>query len=141
MIFLQSFLLWLLVLKYTRLHVLKNKKIRKNLYIKIEKRQRGIRRAKGGGGIAKPICTQTACNIGTTRSYRIYIARPFAYDTLSKDRNGVFVVFRGAMLAFVCVCGLCAAVARYALKKRLFEERGTLYDGTWPFLLLLQNIR
>lgn len=101
MIFLQSFLLWLLVLKYTRLHVLKNKKIRKKFIYKNRETTAWYQTRKRGWRYSKTYMHTNGLQYRhDTVVSRLYCTA-FAYDTLSKDRNCVFAASRGACALFV----------------------------------------
>ena len=89
-----------------------NKKIRKNFFTKIEKRQRSCWRGKGGGGLYS---TQQA-NTGTNRTYRVHIRRLVSYNTRVSWRKGLFAAFRALRsLLFPCAAYF-PPWPKYALK-------------------------
>ena len=65
--------------KYTRLSVLKNKKIRKKFYIKFEKRQRSIRHQKKGCGLIFAQYGKTAWDTRAKWTFRTYIIKHDSY--------------------------------------------------------------
>ena len=88
---------------------MKNKKIRKKLYIKIEKRQRSIRRPKkGGGGLSFGKCgKRQTIHAQNGRIVFVFAFCGFKYARIMQKLR--FCSFSGGMLAFICVCGLFAA--------------------------------
>ena len=105
------------------LRIEKIKKIRKKLYIKIEKRQRSIRRAKVGCGLSFAQKTEMPYDTRTIRTYRVYIFVLLYMIRVYNGETAVLPLFVRYARFYFCVCGLFAVVAKYGLK-RLFEERG-----------------
>ena len=98
------------------MHIEKNKKNPKKIFIKIEKRQRSIRRQKKGCGLIFAPIRKTACNTSTKRTYRAYIALLFAYNMHTMVGTAFFAAFCALRSLLFVLMVICQHVKNMRLK-------------------------
>lgn len=87
---------------------------------------------------------ETARNTSTKRTYYIYIALLFVYDTRTIKGNGIFLPLLGALYFLLFVLMIICSAAKYALKNWLFVRGAAARFYLFPlrvfcfsFMLLL----